>query len=244
MNSRLPPTEVPAPTVEDEAKVALPLSSLAPRTSCLAPRASRLVVRRLGLVDYLPTWEAMRTFTATRTSDTPDELWLLQHFPVYTYGVAGRREHLPSIDNGIAAIKVDRGGQVTYHGPGQIVLYTLLDLRRRHMTVRELVRNLERAVLDLLAGFGVHAQRRAGAPGVYVEDAKIAALGLRVSRGCSYHGLSVNVGVDLEPFRAIDPCGYPGLRVTRTADLGIGETAELLGERLVEKVKEQLSRHA
>jgi lipoyl(octanoyl) transferase len=186
----------------------------------------------------------MRTFTATRTAATPDELWLLQHRPVYTYGVAGRREHLPRTDNGIAVVKVDRGGQVTYHGPGQIVLYALLDLRRRHLTVRELVGSLEQAVLDLLAQFGVHAQRRAGAPGVYVGDAKIAALGLRVSRGCSSHGLSLNVDVDLEPFRAIDPCGYPGLAVTRTADLGVGATAQLLGERLIEMVTEQLNTHA
>jgi lipoyl(octanoyl) transferase len=201
------------------------------------------MVRRLGLVDYLPTWEAMRTFTAARTAATSDELWLLQHRPIYTYGVSGRSEHLPRADNGIAVVKVDRGGQVTYHGPGQIVLYALLDLRRRDLTVRGLVWRLEQAVLDLLAQFGVCAQRRAGAPGVYAGDAKIAALGLRVSRGCSYHGLSLNVDVDLEPFRAIDPCGYPGLTVTRTADLGVGATVELLGERLIEKVKEQLSTH-
>jgi lipoyl(octanoyl) transferase len=201
-------------------------------------------VRRLGLVDYLPTWEAMRTFTAARTPATPDELWLLQHRPIYTYGVSGRSEHLPRADSGIAVVKVDRGGQITYHGPGQIVLYALLDLRRRDLTVRGLVWRLEQAVLDLLAQFGVCAQRRAGAPGVYAGDAKIAALGLRVSRGCSYHGLSLNVDVDLEPFRAIDPCGYPGLAVTRTSDLGVGATVELLGERLIEKVKEQLSTHA
>lgn len=205
---------------------------------------SPITVRRLGLVDYLPTWEAMKTFTAARTAATPDELWLLQHRPVYTYGVAGRREHLPRADNGIAVVKVDRGGQVTYHGPGQIVLYTLLDLRRRGLTVRGLVWGLEQAVLDLLAQFGVHAQRVAGAPGVYVGDAKIAALGLRVSGGCSYHGLSLNVDGDLAPFRAVDPCGYPGLAVTRTSDLGVGASADLLGEQLVETVREQLSTHA
>jgi lipoyl(octanoyl) transferase len=204
----------------------------------------QITIRRLGLVDYLPTWEAMRTFTATRTAATPDELWLLQHRPIYTYGVAGRREHLPAADNDIAVLKVDRGGQVTYHGPGQIVLYTLLDLRRRHMTVRALVESLEQAVLDLLSHHGVHARRRAGAPGVYVGDAKIAALGLRVSRGCSYHGLSLNVDGDLEPFRAIDPCGYPGLAVTRTRDLGVNAGIEILGEALVETVRQQLSTQA
>jgi lipoyl(octanoyl) transferase len=139
-------------------------------------------------------------------------------------------------------IKADRGGQVTFHGPGQIVLYALLDLRRRGFTVRGLVRRLEQAVLDLLSSFGVRAQRRDGAPGVYVEGAKIAALGLRISRGCSYHGLSLNVDLDLEPFRAIDPCGYPGLVVTRTADLGVAAPSELLGDRLVENVMEQLRR--
>jgi lipoyl(octanoyl) transferase len=198
----------------------------------------------LGLVDYLPTWEAMRAFTATRTATTPDELWLLQHRPIYTYGIAGRPEHLPPADNGIAVVKVDRGGQVTYHGPGQIVLYTLLDLRRRRTTVRALVQGLEQAVLDLLSQYDLQAQRRDGAPGVYVADAKIAALGLRVSRGCSYHGLSLNVDVDLDPFRAIDPCGYPGLAVTRTLDLGVSAGIEVLGEQLIKAVTAQLSTQA
>jgi lipoyl(octanoyl) transferase len=208
------------------------------------PRVSSLVVRRLGSVDYLPTWEAMRRFTAGRTAATPDELWLLEHRSVYTYGVAGRPEHLPRIDNGIAVVQTDRGGQVTYHGPGQLVLYTLLDLRRRDLAVRVLVGKLEQAVLDLLAQFGIRGKRRGGAPGVYVEDAKIAALGLRVSRGCSYHGLSLNVDLDLEPFRAIDPCGYPGLAVTRMCDLSISCSTEDLGERLIETVTRQLSMHA
>jgi lipoyl(octanoyl) transferase len=229
-----------SPSSEDQVPNSGTATAVAGAISRLAPRASRLVVRRPGLVDYIPTWEAMRTFTAGRMADTPDELWVLQHPPVYTYGIAGRREHLPRSANGIPVLKVDRGGQVTYHGPGQIVLYTLLDLRRRDLTVRELVRQLEQAVLDLLAEFSVCAQRRAGAPGVYVGNEKIAALGLRVSRGCCYHGLSLNVDIDLSAFRCIDPCGYPGLAVTRTADLGIGVAAELLGEQLVEKVTEQL----
>ena len=213
--------------------------------SRLTPHASNLLVlRRLGLVDYVQTWQAMKAFTMSRTETTSDELWVLQHPHVYTYGVAGRSEHLPRSNNGIPVVKVDRGGQITYHGPGQVVVYTLLDLRRRNLTVRELVRKLEQAVLDLLANHGVRAQRCEGAPGVYVGDEKIAALGLRVSRGCSYHGLSFNVDVDLEPFRTIDPCGYPGLAVTRTADLGIDASVELLGERLVEKIAEQLSTQA
>lgn len=205
---------------------------------------SPITIHRLGFVDYPPTWEAMRRFTSVRTAATPDEVWLLQHPPVYTCGVAGRIEHLPKLDNGIAVIKTDRGGQITYHGPGQLVLYTLLDLRRRGLTVRALVGKLEQGVLDLLAQFGIRGERRSGAPGVYVEDAKIAALGLRVSRGCSYHGLSLNVDLDLAPFRAIDPCGYPGLAVTRTRDLGVECSTQDLGERLIETVTQQLSTHA
>jgi lipoyl(octanoyl) transferase len=205
-------------------------------TSRLVPPGSHLEVRRLGLGPYADAWAAMKAFTAARTADTPDELWLLEHPPVYTYGVAGREAHLPRTDPGVPVVKVDRGGQVTWHGPGQIVLYTLLDLRRRGMGVRELVRLLEQAVLDLLGEFDVCAQRREGAPGVYVGEAKVAALGLRVTRGCSYHGLSLNVDNDLAPFTAIDPCGYPGLPVTRTADLGIAASREQLGRRLVDLV--------
>jgi len=197
-------------------------------------------IRRLGLVDYASTWEAMRAFTSARSRDAPDEIWLLQHPPVYTYGVAGRPEHLPRADPGIPVIKVDRGGQVTYHGPGQVVAYTLVDLRRRRLTVRSLVERLEQAVLDLLAEYGVAGARQCGAPGAYVGGAKVAALGLRIRNGCSYHGLSLNVDLDLAPFAAIDPCGYPGLAVTRTADLGIGASAERLGEQLVEHLVRQL----
>ena len=190
------------------------------------------VVRHLGLADYLSTWDAMKAFTHGRTDATRDEIWLLQHPPVYTYGVAGRSEHLPRADLGIPVIKVDRGGQVTYHGPGQVIAYTLVDLRRRRLTVRSLVERLEQAVLDLLAEYGVQGERRCGAPGVYVQDAKVAALGLRIRNGCSYHGLSLNVDGDLSPFAAIDPCGFPGLAVTRTCDLGIQVGVEALGERL------------
>jgi lipoyl(octanoyl) transferase len=161
---------------------------------------------------------------------------------VYTYGVAGRAEHLPRRDTGIAVIKSDRGGQVTYHGPGQLIAYTLIDLRRAGLTVRSLVERLEQAVLDLLQDYAVRGARREGAPGIYVEGAKVAALGLRIRGGCSYHGLSLNVDLDLAPFAAIDPCGYPGLAVTRLRDLGIVESAERVGERLALHLIEQLSR--
>jgi lipoyl(octanoyl) transferase len=186
----------------------------------------------------------MKAFTAARTADTADELWLLEHPAVYTYGVAGRPEHLPRTDRGVPVIKVDRGGQVTWHGPGQLVLYALLDLRRLHIGVRGLVRMLEQAVIDLLASYRVRAERREGAPGVYVNDAKVAALGLRVSRGCSYHGLSLNVDNDLAPFADIDPCGYPGLTVTRTRDLGVIDGRERLGEQLAALVMTALQRAA
>ena len=190
------------------------------------------IVRRLGRVDYEPTWRAMQSFTAERGPDTPDELWLLEHPPVFTLGQAGKREHILT-DLGIPVIAIDRGGQVTYHGPGQVVVYVLLDLRRRGYGVKELVRRLEQAVIDLLAGFGVVAERRAGAPGVYVNEAKIAALGLRIKNGCSYHGLVLNVAMDLTPFSAINPCGYEGLAVTQTSDLGIALPSAEMGERLL-----------
>lgn len=200
--------------------------------SVLGPQSS-VLVRNLGLADYEKTWDEMRRFTAARTADTADELWLLQHPPVYTLGLAGRREHLPQRDNGIPAIKTDRGGQVTYHGPGQIVIYTLLDLQRLGIGVRELVRRLEHAVIDLLAEYGVEATGRENAPGVYVGEAKIAALGLRIRRGCSYHGLAFNVDMDLAPFADIDPCGYAGLQVTQARDAGIRDDIETLGGKLL-----------
>jgi lipoyl(octanoyl) transferase len=190
----------------------------------------------------METWDAMKAFTQGRTDATRDEIWLLQHPPVYTYGVAGRSQHLPRTDLDIPVIKVDRGGQVTYHGPGQVVAYTLVDLRRRRLTVRALVERLEQAVLDLLAEFGVQGERRCGAPGVYVLEAKVAALGLRIRNGCSYHGLSMNVDGDLSPFAAIDPCGFPGLAVTRTRDLGIQAGVEELGERLGAHLISQLGK--
>lgn len=199
-----------------------------------------VLVRDLGLADYEPVWRAMQRLTGERTRQTPDELWLLQHPPVYTLGLAGRIEHLHRRDSAIPVLKVDRGGQVTYHGPGQLVVYTLLDLRRLGIGVRELVLRLEAAVIDLLAQYGVQAQRRANAPGVYVGDAKVAALGLRVRNGCCYHGLAFNADMDLEPFRDIDPCGYPGLRVTQARDLGIADSLDVLGQGLLSALQSNI----
>lgn len=190
------------------------------------------VIRELGLAEYEPTWRAMQAFTAQRGAATPDEIWVLQHPPVYTLGIAGKTEHLPRTANGIPVVKIDRGGQITYHGPGQVVIYLLLDMRRRALTVRPLVRMMEQAVIDLLAEYGTAAQGRMDAPGVYVGDAKIAALGLRISKGCCYHGLALNVAMDLAPFHAINPCGYPGLEVTQMRDLGITDTPEMVATRL------------
>jgi lipoyl(octanoyl) transferase len=186
-------------------------------------------IRRLGRTDYAATWRAMQRFTDTRAPDTRDELWLTEHPPVYTLGLAGRREHLLR-DNGIPVIKVDRGGQVTYHGPGQLVAYTMIDLRHARLSIRELVRRLEGAVIEWLASLHIAAYGKTSAPGVYVEragvEAKIAALGLRVRNHCTYHGLAVNVAMDLAPFADIDPCGYPGLAVTQVAELGVARTVE------------------
>lgn len=178
--------------------------------------------RALGLVAYEPTWRAMQAFNAARNPETPDELWLCEHPPVFTLGLAGRREHVLS-PGSIPVVTTDRGGQVTFHGPGQAMAYVMLDLRRRGVGPKELVRRLEQSVIDFLAQRGVEGARRAGMPGVYVRDAKIAAIGLRIARGCSYHGLALNVDASLEPFSRIDPCGYPGLACTRLSDLGVAD---------------------
>ena len=194
-----------------------------------------ITIKRLGRVAYLPTLAAMKDFTSRRSGESADELWLLEHPPVYTLGQGA--EHA-SLGNGIPLVKADRGGDITYHGPGQLVVYTLVDLTRRGIKVRQFVALLEQAVIDLLAGRG---ERRVGAPGVYVGGAKIAALGIRVRQGRAYHGLSLNVDMDLAPFSAIDPCGYPGLPVTQTRDIGMSDTLPTLGERLagllVEKIE-------
>jgi len=187
----------------------------------------------LGQAEYQLTWDAMKQFTARRTAETRDEIWLVQHPPVFTQGQAGKPEHLLDA-HGIPVVKIDRGGQITYHGPGQVVMYVLLDLRRWGLNVRQLVRLMEQAVVNLLAGYGVEAQGREDAPGVYVGDAKIAALGLKIKNGCSYHGLSFNVDMDLAPFSYINPCGYAGLRVTQARDLGITATPEELQRQLAQ----------
>ncbi len=200
-----------------------------------------LVVKRLGRVDYAPAFRAMQDFTAVRTPETPDELWIVEHPPVYTLGQAGKPEHILN-DVGIPVIKIDRGGQVTYHGPGQVVIYLLLDLQRLKLKVRELVTAIEQAIVDALADCGIAAERRTGAPGVYVGDAKIAALGLKIRNGCSYHGLSLNVDMDLSPFATINPCGYAGLRVTQTSELGISLTVSEAGELLCRHLRQQLDK--
>ena len=196
--------------------------------------AGEVRVRQLGLAESQPTWHAMQALTAARGTDTPDEIWMLQHPPVYTLGVAGKAEHLPRIDNGIPVVRTDRGGPITYHGPGQIVAYLLLDMRRRGLSVRPLIRRMEQAVIDLLAEHGVSAHGREDAPGVYVGAAKIAALGLRIRNGCCYHGIALNVDMDLAPFHAINPCGYPGLSVTQMRDLGIGDDVERIGAKITQ----------
>lgn len=199
-----------------------------------------VLVRELpGLWPYEPVWRAMQAFTDARTAETTDEFWLLQHEPVFTQGQAGKAEHVLAPGD-IPVIPVDRGGQVTYHGPGQIMAYVLVDLRRRGLGVRELVQRIEQAVIDTLAHWNIEAQRREGAPGVYVNEAKVAALGLRVRRGCSFHGLAFNAAMDLEPFHRINPCGYKGLAVTQVLDLGGPASLAVLQSSLVDELARQL----
>ena len=197
------------------------------------------LLKHLGLVDYTPTWNAMQDFTATRGADTADEIWLLQHPPVFTLGLAGKREHILQITD-IPIIPIDRGGQVTYHGPGQVVAYLLLDLKRRGYGVREMVARMEQAVIDLLADYGIAACRRERAPGVYVADKKIAALGLRIKHGMSYHGLALNVDMDLSPFTHINPCGYAGLEATQLKDMGVEPGLEQVSSQLGRLLQERL----
>ncbi len=210
------------------------------------------VVRDLGRAEYLPTWQAMRGFTAARTADSADELWVVEHPPVFTLGQGGRREHL--LDPGdIPVVATDRGGQVTYHGPGQVVVYTLIDLRRLGIFVKELVYRIEQSVIQTLEESDVAAQRVRGAPGVYVRDptsraggelagfAKIAALGIKVSRGCSYHGVALNVAMDLAPFSRIDPCGYAGLPTVDLSTLGVSITWRAVADRLVARLQQHFT---
>lgn len=199
-----------------------------------------IVIRRLGLTAFESTCEAMQDFNANRTADTADELWLTEHPPVYSLGLNRRQVRLPQRDD-IPTVLTDRGGKITYHGPGQVVVYVLADLRRRHLNIRTLVSLLENTVIELLADHGVEAVAKKEAPGVFVylndgQEAKIASLGLRVKNNCCYHGLSLNVEMDLSPFEAIDPCGYAGLKVTQTKDLGIAANMQAISDQLLQKL--------
>ncbi len=214
----------------------MPSTRISPPTNAWSgpsERLGKLGLKRLGLCDYEPVWRAMQAFTERREASTPDELWLLEHRPVFTLGQAGKREHLLKPGD-IPVLQVDRGGQVTYHGPGQVVAYLLLDLRRSGIGVRRLVETLEQGVIELMTHYGVVAEARPGAHGVYVGGRKIASLGLRVRRGCSFHGLALNVNMDLEPFSRINPCGYPGLAVTQLRDLAGDLDPDEVGARLAE----------
>ena len=199
-----------------------------------------LRIRRLGRSDYQTTWQAMQAYTAQRDAASPDELWLTEHAPVYTLGL-NRRDACPPLRSDIPLLPVDRGGKITYHGPGQVVIYLLIDLKRRDWRVRQLVGAMEEAMIALLANYGIVAHARADAPGVYVGEAKIASLGLRIKNGCSYHGLALNVAMDLSPFDAIDPCGYRGLPVTQLSDLGIAISAADAGRELVQQLAARLN---
>ena len=198
-------------------------------------------LRELGLVDYAPTLEKMRAFTDARDEQTPDELWLLQHPPVFTQGQAGKAEHVLAPGD-IPVVQVDRGGQVTYHGPGQWVIYLLIDLRRHSFGVRDLVTLIENSIVKLLGEYGISAEAKPGAPGVYVDGSKIASLGLRIRKGCSYHGLALNVDMDLEPFSRINPCGYEGLQVTSMADFLPDTNLDVaaVGQRLMQIIASSL----
>ena len=196
--------------------------------------------RYLGRVAYEPTWRAMKAFNEARASGARDQIWLLEHPPVFTLGLAGRLEHVRA-PGAIAVVKTDRGGQVTYHGPGQAVGYVLADLRRLGIGVKALVGRLEQSAIDVLAGYGLEGMRRAGMPGVYVGEAKIAAVGLRIARGGCYHGIALNVDIDLEPFSRIDPCGYPGLAATSLATLGVRDKIDVVAPRLGAALAQALS---
>jgi len=208
------------------------------------------LVKHLGLADYASTYEAMQIFTKGRTSDTADEIWVLEHPPVFTLGLAGDADNLHSPSNQIPLVQVDRGGEITYHGPGQIVIYLLLDLRRLGIFVKELVSRIEQAIIDTLADFGIDAERKPGAPGIYISKqtgvssewvgAKIAALGLKVSKSCSYHGLALNVATDLEAFKRIHPCGYEGLKTVDMQTLGIKDNIDTISQRLLQHLQKQL----
>ena len=197
-----------------------------------------IVCRHLGRTDYQTTLAAMQAFTASRNAETPDEMWLTEHDSIYTLGLNRKNVRFPN--NDIPIILVDRGGKITYHGIGQVVIYLLLDLKRRNLNVRQLVNKIETSIIESLAQYGVTAVAQADAPGVYVNDRKIASLGLRLKNNCCYHGLSLNVDMDLTPFNAIDPCGYAGLKVTQTKDCGITKTPQQMGDNLTKILAEKL----
>jgi lipoyl(octanoyl) transferase len=199
----------------------------------------QLITRKLGRTDYQQTLADMQVFTSNRTPDTPDELWLTEHDSVYTLGLNRKNIRLPN--NDIPVIKVDRGGKITYHGLGQIVIYLLIDLNRRHLNVRKLVDLIEGSMVTLLAEYDIKANTKKEAPGVYIDEKKIASVGLRLKNNCCYHGLSLNVDMDMHPFEAIDPCGYAGLEMTQTKDWNIQETPQAIGERLLNILKNQLT---
>jgi lipoyl(octanoyl) transferase len=198
-----------------------------------------LITRHLGLQDYDVTWQAMQLFNLQRNAETPDELWIVEHSPVYTLGLNGKREHLLNTGS-IPVINSDRGGQVTYHGPGQLVIYTLLDIKRLNLNVRQLVTALEQSVVITLMDYGVFSMSKAEAPGVYVNDAKIASIGLRIKKNCSYHGLSINNDMDLKPFGYINTCGYSGLKVTQLSDLGVKVSSTQLADSLIQALTSKL----
>jgi lipoyl(octanoyl) transferase len=209
----------------------------APGVPCVA--YPWFVVKSMGLVDYESAWQAMKAFTAGRTPLTGDEIWLLQHPPVYTQGIAGKPEHLLA-ESVIPVIKTDRGGQITYHGPGQLIAYLLLDVRRLKLGVRELVGRMESAVIHVLADYGIEAYGRADAPGVYVGAAKIASLGLKIKKNFCYHGIALNVDMDLQPFSAINPCGYAGMPVTQMKDQGVSDGLEIIQDKLARCLQNEL----
>lgn len=201
--------------------------------------SNQVIINILGRMDYQEAWDKMRDFNAQRSTDSKDEIWIVEHPPVFTLGLNGKAEHILNARN-IPVVKCDRGGQVTYHGPGQIVAYILMDLERKRWGVKKLVNQLEQAIIDLLGDYGVDGNRKENAPGVYVNGAKIAALGLRVRRGCSYHGLSFNVDMDLAPFNLINPCGYEGLESTQLKDLAHNVDLERTATQLIDHLNRQL----
>jgi len=223
-------------------------ASLNNQVSKLDLHANLPLVKFMGTVDYQSTWHAMQHFTTRRTADTRDEIWMLQHPPTYTQGQAGKPEHLLKANHTISSqkipvVQIDRGGQITYHGPGQIVAYLLLDLRRWQINVRQLVRLMEQSVIDVLAEYSVLAQGREDAPGVYVGNAKIAALGLKIKNGCCYHGLALNIDMDLSPYAAINPCGFAGLQVTQAKNLGVQASLTEIEQQLAHCLLTLLQQH-